>query len=105
MSTRVTYQAAMNAPDFHRLEAGVGYTRVGRLPMPTTGSPSNCSPPDSALEGSVHLLRPPQSLDPRAFIWNKSKGLWLAFNSNSKRLGYSPEYLSRHGWAYLRPSN
>jgi hypothetical protein len=94
----------MAAPDQHALVAGQGYVYAGTLRTPSTGVTGLCTPPNGTADGTVHLIAPPQGGPAQAFTWNATLKLWMTTSALSKRLGFPPDYLSRHGWSYVKPA-
>ena len=95
----VDKQTAMKNPASHVLVPGVGYVKVG--PQPLGSFPGGrCNPPPGVPEDTVHFLLPSyHGGDPVAFHW--AKGYWFPNDLKATRLGFTPEYLSSHGWAYV----
>lgn len=98
---RSTPEAAMNSPTTHVLMEGGGYFRMSALPMPKTGAPNLCDPPVQTADRSSHLLQSPQG-PTQSFVWHTNQRAWMAFDTRARRIGFLAEYLSRHGWKYLR---
>ena len=113
MPTIVSVNAARARPSEHLFTGGRGYEFVGPLqPLKhqTTiwgASPKNlCDAPPGVRDQSWHVLQPPNNAKPLAFQWLVNPREWFRLETKgiSRRLGFSPAYLSSHGWKYLGPA-
>lgn len=108
-------------PAAHHMSRGQGYLRLGKLAnnlaeattkehlAALAGSPhapGQCEPPVGVVNGSWHTLIPRGVKESGInFQWNARLQLWARPDPKSRRMGYSPEYLSRAGWTYGHPAN
>ena len=93
---------AIKDPTHHRLIHGLGYIKLPDLTA-GPGPKGRCYPPAGTIEGSEHMLQPPNGAAPMAFIWLQEKAAWFRLDSRAFRLAFSGEYLSSHGWTYFGP--
>lgn len=110
----VSANQAMAKPSEHIFVPGMGYARIGEL-KPLKGQkqifgmlPTNlCYPAAGARDKSWHALQPPGDAKPICFQWLTGAKEWFRLNTHgtSRRLGFSPEYLSSHGWTYHKAAN
>ena len=69
--------------------------------IPIVSNP--CGAPAGAADGSLHVLMAPQGVEIR-MRW--VAGDWVQLKSHAGyRMAWTPSYLSRAGWAYLRPAD
>ena len=100
VSNRASAEAALASPTTHRLMSKRGYVKAGPLIMPVTGTPGRCNPPKNSVHGSIHLIQPPQGGPAISFTWHAKANCWMNLQTNAKRMGFPPDYLSRWGWVY-----
>jgi hypothetical protein len=110
----VSVNVAKQRPSEHVFVPGVGYVAAGPLkPLKhqTTiwgSSPKDlCDPPPGVRDQSWHALKPSNAgAAPVTFQWLVNAREWfrLETQGKSRRLGFSPAYLSSHGWRYLGPA-
>jgi hypothetical protein len=105
-----TAAAAKQRPSHHVFSPGAGYLYLGELkPWPGhktiygTSPKDLCGPPPGTRDQSWHLLQAPQGSHPIAFQWLSEPKEWFRLETKhtARRLGFSPAYLSSHGWKYL----
>lgn len=98
----ITRTEALRDPSAHRLVLGGGYRRLGaprrRGPFPQAAA---LLPAPAAATGSQHHLTSPQGVTLQ-FEWQAAPRSWL--RQGGHRLGFAPEYLAEHGWAYAGPA-
>jgi hypothetical protein len=106
----VSANAARRKPSEHIFVPGAGYVSVGpikpRLPQKSvwgTFPRDLCDPPPGVKNQSWHAFKPPHGAQPITFQWLSEPREWFRLNTsgNAHRLGFSPAYLSSHGWRYL----
>lgn len=109
----VSVNVAKGKPSHHVFVSGTGYVAVGELkPLKhqTTiwgSAPRDlCDCPPGMRDHSWHALQPPGNAKPITFQWLTGPKEWfrLETQGKSRRLGFSPAYLSSHGWKYLGPA-
>jgi hypothetical protein len=109
----VSANVAKQRPSEHLFVPGSGYVAVGPLkPLAHQKSllgslPTNlCDAPPGVRDQSWHALQPPSGAKPITFQWLVGPREWFRLEKKgmSRRLGFSPAYLSSHGWKYLGPA-
>lgn len=108
MSIIVARSQAMRAKTRHQFIQGVGYLPHGGPPElephQATGT-KNCDPPEMAIDGSQHMLRPPNGAPPRIFVWVKAEKAWEAFPFGvGNRLAWPASHLMKASWEYVGPA-
>lgn len=102
-------EAAEKSPTTHRLVLGRGYVNIGKEPAIKEidkKEQRNCAPPPNTLNATTHLLSPPGNGTPVIMRWLSMQKAWasiLPFQGN--RMAWTADYLSRAGWAYMRPQS
>lgn len=108
----VSVNTAKSKPSEHVFVPGAGYVSVGALkPLKHqtsiwgTASKDLCDPPPGVRDQSWHALKSPAG-PTVTFQWLIGPREWfrLETQGKSRRLGFSPAYLSSHGWRYLGPA-
>jgi hypothetical protein len=93
----------------HRFRDTVGYENVGFLTMPQAPvyAPMVCEPSVGTRDGTLHMLRAPQSPEDNAvgeaMSWDGQKREWIPLLGAGRRLAFSSAYLAAHGWMYAGP--
>lgn len=101
---RATAAEATADPTLHSHATGAGYVKHATPPVPPpTRNKTKAAPPKGTQDGTAHLLKSPCGNATAAFIWQATGQLWRPSAMGGLRLAYSVEYLSGHGWKYLRP--
>jgi hypothetical protein len=107
---RSSRESAEASPHTHRLVLGKGYLNLAKEPDIKTPVDAKarkiCVPAFNVETGTTHAMRPPGGGLDVIMIWNKGHQAWssiLPFQGN--RLAWKADYLSRAGWAYMRPQS
>lgn len=99
---RVDRSQAMLNPSRHVLKPKDGY-HTAKAPAPK-GPPvpgGAAAPPEGVLDGSSHWIAPAAGAPPHPFSWDEGSGHWL--NPHGNRVGFTPAWLTYHGWVYIGP--
>ena len=104
----VTRSEAMKRQTAHQHLQGMGYIFHAGEPELPPGMPIGskpCGAPAGAADGSLHVLEAPQGAEIR-MRWVAAESAWAPLKSHAgNRMAWTPSYLSRAGWAYLRPAD
>jgi len=103
MATSNFFQAHRN-PLAHRMRVGRGYVAMQPLEVPEDAKYplDRCNPPPGSVDGSVHILASASGVE-REFQWIAPMRSWRTNAIDARRMGFKKEYLSAHGWSYVRP--
>lgn len=95
---------SQSSPANHAFVAGVGYVDFGKPPLSNPGNAATnlCSPPDSAADGTRHILQAPNGGPKLPFVWHKDSKSWARLMG--MRLAFTDAYLSQAGWTYVGPA-
>lgn len=93
-------------PSAYRFVPGKGYIRMGQPPIPESpmAAAADCEPPLVAVEGSAHMLQPPNEAEPMSMLWSLSTKTWMPYLGNGRRVAFTSAYLAAHGWSYIGPA-
>lgn len=95
---------AMASPETFAFAPNVGYVDLRFVLEPSRGGPRGmCNPPAEVADGSWHALR----REPSAaitFQWLSRNRVWFRIQIGARRLAFTPDYLSSHGWKYVGPA-
>lgn len=93
-------------PMNHYFQEGLGYVYGGPLPQgrvagPSVGILSSANPPLGTMDGTLHTLIAPNGA-PMCFVWVQQHQAWKKQMGHTKgrRLAFSANYLTSHGWCY-----
>lgn len=100
-----TQERAQRSPHTHSFRPGTGYVDHGREPelANSVKNAAPCAPVGPSLPGTIHVLKPAGggTIEMR---WTGK--FWESPHSPSKgnRIAFTPDYLGRAGWSYLKPA-
>jgi hypothetical protein len=104
ISSRSTARAH---PTHHQFIPGIGYVAHARPPElpPNANGSANCAPPEGILDGTVHMMRPPNGHPSIAMVWHARTRAWGSTTpGRGNRLGWPLDHLMKAGWAYVGPA-
>lgn len=96
---RTQRHVALRNPSEHVFVPQVGYVKVPALTQMGRASRGNCNAHSNTEDGSWHCLKIPSGATYITFQWIAKH--WVRIDPSSNRLGFTPEYLSSHGWIYM----
>lgn len=91
----------------HQFVPGLGYVAHSGPPElpPGSNGTASCLPKSDAADGSLHLMQPPHGHPPIAMRWVALEKAWASIQpERGNRLAWPADFLSKAGWAYLRPA-
>lgn len=106
---RVPRHVAEASPAEHQFVPGGGYVYHGREPpIPTPAARRKpCDPPEGTKAGSLHILKRLPAGEETTMRWGG--GVWRPIvvqqQIHARRMGFTPDFLSRAGWTYLRSAD
>jgi hypothetical protein len=98
-----TYEHAHAEKSHHGMVPGIGFVRMGPLPMPPIplAEAAACSPPQGTETGTLHTLIEPGGDEHPNMRWFGETREWAPLVPFAgHRLGYTATYLAAHGWKY-----
>jgi hypothetical protein len=97
------HNQAMADKASHGMVPGLGFVRMGPLPMPPTplAAATACEPPAPAADLSMHTLIEPGGDEHPHMRWHAATREWAPLVPFAgHRLAYTSTYLAAHGWTY-----
>ncbi len=95
---------AMKKQTGHQFVPGIGYIAHQDEPdvPPHPAGGKNCAPPSVITDGSRHVLRHAGGAE-HVMRWVAAEKAWAPLRpGDGNRVAWSVDYLSRHGWEYVR---
>jgi hypothetical protein len=103
--TPSTHQIAFGEKSAHGFVPGIGYVRLGPLPIPhdPLGQPRDCEPAKDAPPQSMHILLAPHGEEVKNMRWYPETREWAPdVPMRAHRLAFTSRYLAAYGWKYGR---
>lgn len=94
---------AIKKPTEHQFVPGIGYIKHPGEPEvdPSVVGTKNCEAPAPA-DGSKHVFRHAGGAE-HVLVWHAAHKAWGPDKiGDGNRLAWTPAYLSRHGWEYVK---
>ena len=98
-----TLAEASRAKTDHVLVFGKGYFRAASPLRHGSISGSAAHPSILEADDSMHILKAPGGPAELVFKWVEKEKAWE--RRGGKRMAFKADYLSSHGWTYVRPAH